>query len=103
MKPPRIELLTFEGCPHAAAALSMVREAAGRLAPGGAVEEIRVGSDEEARRIGFLGSPSIRVDGVDIEGRSGGACGLSCRVYDSADGLPPEWMVEAALLRAIRP
>jgi len=42
---------------------------------------------EEAERIGFHGSPSILVDGVDVFAEPGADVGLSCRVYRSADGL----------------
>ncbi|MFH1573923.1 MAG: arsenate reductase ArsC [Acidobacteriota bacterium] len=99
----RVEVLTFDGCPHVSGALRVTREIAARLVPGSEVEDIRVENDEHARRLGFLGSPSIRVDGEDIEGRTSGPCGLSCRVYRSPGGSPPAWMIEAALLRAIRP
>jgi arsenate reductase len=52
--------------------------------------------------LGFLGSPSIRVNGRDIEGRQAGTGSLSCRIYDG-EGVPPEWLVEAAVLRAVNP
>jgi arsenate reductase len=42
------------------------------------------------------------VNGQDIEGRTGPGT-LACRVYDNGSGLPPEWLVEAAMLRALAP
>ena len=100
---PRIEVLYFSGCPHAEEALRMTREVVNRILPGQGVESIIVGTEEEARAREFLGSPSIRIDGIDIEGRRGDLQGLACRVYEGVTGVPPEWMIEAALLRAIRP
>ena len=99
----RIEVLYFTGCPHAGEALRLTREVVDRLLPGREVEPILVETEEEARASEFLGSPSIRFDGIDIEGRRGDHQGLACRVYEGGSGFPPEWMVEAGLLRAIRP
>lgn len=43
---------------------------------------------EEAERVGFHGSPSILVDGIDVFAEPGAGVGLSCRVYRTPDGLP---------------
>ena len=99
----RIEVLYFTGCPHAGEALRLTRRIVDRLLPGREVEPILVETEEEARAREFLGSPSIRIDGIDIEGRRGDHQGLACRVYEGGAGIPPGWMVEAGLLRAIRP
>ena len=106
MATPHIEVLVFEGCPHAAQALELARSVAERLAPEVAVSRVDVTSDEAASRLRFYGSPTILVDGEDVEGRDGPSTGLSCRVYDAdgqSEGVPPEWMVEAALLRTLEP
>ncbi len=42
---------------------------------------------EEAERVGFHGSPSILVDGVDVFAEADAGVGLSCRVYRTPDGL----------------
>jgi hypothetical protein len=42
---------------------------------------------EEAERIGFHGSPSILVDGVDAFSSPGAGVGLSCRIYRTPHGL----------------
>lgn len=81
----------------------MTREIVGRFLPGVEVEPIFVETKEEAQAKEFLGSPSVRIDGIDIEGRKGNHPGLSCRVYEGGTGVPPEWMIEAGLLRALRP
>jgi arsenate reductase len=98
----RVEVLVFEGCPHAGAALSMVKEVVECLAPGASVERVEVDTPEKAAKLGFLGSPSVRVDGEDIERRSAVRGALCCRTY-SGERVPPEWMVEAAILRALKP
>jgi len=100
--PMRVEVLVFEGCPHAGAALALVREVVGRLAPGASVDRVHIDTAEKAAALGFLGSPSVRVNGEDIERRSTSQGSLCCRTY-SGEGVPPEWMLEAAILRALQP
>ncbi len=101
LAPLVIEVLVFEGCPHAEETLTLVREVAGRLAPKATVARVEVGTRERAVELGFLGSPSVRVNGRDIEGRTGDG-GLSCRTYDGS-GVPAEWMIETSIARALEP
>ena len=98
----QVEVLVSEGCPHAGTALALVREIVARLAPGASVDRVDVDTPEKAATLGFLGSPSVRVDGADIELRSGSRGALCCRTY-AGDGVPPGWMVETAILRALKP
>ena len=98
----RVEVLVFEGCPHAGAAIALVREVAARLVPGAGVDRIEVDTPEKAAALCFLGSPSVRVNGEDIERRSTSQGTLCCRTY-SGEGVPPEWLVEAGIVRALKP
>jgi len=98
----RVEVLVFDGCPHAEAATLLAHTVAQRLGPGITVERVDVNTPEKAAELGVLGSPSIHVDGMDIEGKAGSGR-LSCRMYDDDSGMPPEWLVEAAVLRALGP
>ncbi len=72
------------------------------LVPGETLDEISVSSEEEARRFGLLGSPSIRFDGEDLEGEVHRNLATGCRGYDGED-TPPRWLIEAGLLRALSP
>ena len=63
----RIELLYFDGCPSHAAFLPRLQELLARVGVDGAVEQRRVESDEAAEREQFLGSPTVLVDGVDVD------------------------------------
>ncbi len=101
----RIELLYFDGCPSYAELLPRLREL---LAGEGIREEVelrRVETPEEAERERFLGSPTIRIDGEDVDpaARERDDFGLECRLYRTEDGLvrtPPEAWIRAALERA---
>lgn len=98
----KIELLYFEGCPTHDAARELIDETIAELAIDAEVEEIHVQDDEEAQALEFLGSPSIRVNGVDIDpdAKTEGPFGRSCRLYETADGkrgCPPAGMLVDAL------
>ena len=98
----RVEVLTFEGCPNAATALQLVHEIAGELGVDVDVRELRVETSEEAECLRFLGSPTIRVDGSDVEPGADDRHDyvLACRVYLTAAGplgLPDRAWVRDAL------
>lgn len=102
-----IELFYFDGCPSHEALLRELRKL---LASEGIEEQIelrRVETIEQAERQRFLGSPTIRIDGNDVEPGAAGRedFGLKCRLYRTAAGLepvpPPEW-IGAALRGAGR-
>ena len=96
-----IEVLVFEGCPNAEETFDLVTRVAARLAPQSDVAKVEIDTPERAAEVGFLGSPSVRVNGLDIEGRAGEGA-LACRTYDGM-GVPPEWMIEAAIARGLEP
>ena len=63
------------------------------------VEEIKLTSLDQAQQLRFLGSPTVRVNGVDIDpsARQRTNYGLSCRVYSGVSGVPPDDLIMAAL------
>jgi len=101
--PPRIEVLVTPDCPHAGAAEALVREVAGRLAPEAELSRTVVTDLTEAERLEFPGSPTIRIDGQDLEGPAVGHAAFACRRYEDGEGVPPRWLVESRLLRALAP
>jgi hypothetical protein len=82
-----VELLFWEGCPSHPKALADLQEAMAHfgLDPNEiVVREIHTDSDAEQEH--FVGSPTIRIDGVDIQPPNGEPFGLTCRVYHRRDG-----------------
>jgi hypothetical protein len=63
----RVELLYFDGCPSHEAFLPRLRQLLERAGVDVPVEQRRVESDAAAQAERFLGSPTLRVDGVDID------------------------------------
>jgi hypothetical protein len=68
-------------------AFAMLREemAAVGLDPE-AIDMREVSTDADAQREAFIGSPTIRVDGRDVQPLPDEPIGLSCRVYRTGDG-----------------
>lgn len=68
------------------------------------VHEVR--TDQGAERERFVGSPTIRIDGSDVQPPSGEPVGLSCRVYRLRDGrispVPDRRDIADALATALR-
>lgn len=99
---PLVELLWFQDCPNHPAARAMLEELLGELAPGTVVHQIDATEPEVAQRHRFPGSPTIRIDGQDVDPsyRDPGDYTPRCRLYRTADGLgglPERSWVEAAL------
>jgi len=101
----RVEVLYFDGCPSHERVLPRLREL---LAEGGASEQVElrcVESLEAAEAERFLGSPTVRVDGADVEPGADGRSdfGLKCRLFRTSQGVsstPPDEWLRAALAQA---
>jgi hypothetical protein len=100
-----IELLYFDGCPNHVALLPRLREIVADSDIPDQLELRRIGDDEAAQRDRFLGSPTVRVDGHDVEpgAKLRTDFGIKCRLYRTAAGLtgqPDEQWIRAALQSA---
>jgi hypothetical protein len=103
MRQAKIEFLYWEGCPSHPEARRRLREVMDEMGIETAVEEIEVLTDDQAYRLEFPGSPTIRINGVDVDptGASQMASALTCRVYRLEDGrfspVPSREMIRQAL------
>jgi hypothetical protein len=102
---PEVELFWWRGCPSWEQAIELVREEMSQagLDPGALrVREVR--TEAEAEIAGFPGSPTVRIDGRDIQEPVDEPGGLTCRVYRLRDGrvspLPDRADVREALIEA---
>jgi hypothetical protein len=103
---PRVELLWWEGCPswpRALAILNSEMAAAGLDPDAVGIREIR--SDAAAEDEAFVGSPTIRIDGHDVQPPGDEPTGLTCRTYRRRDGsvspLPDPADIRDALRTAV--
>lgn len=96
----RIEVLYFDGCPNYSPTVDRLRTVLAREMLQVKVIEIEVRDESDARELKFFGSPTIRVNGLDIEAssRQVSETGFACRCYPG--GLPSEEMIRTAVREA---
>ncbi len=96
-----VEVLYFDDCPNHEALLPRLHELLERAGIPSRVELRRIADDESAQREQFLGSPTVRVSGRDIEpgAENRDDYGLKCRIYATSEGrrgVPAdEWLFAA--------
>jgi hypothetical protein len=97
----RVSFLYYEQCPSHDLALERLREVVAEEGISREVEVINVETEDQARELRFVGSPTIRVDGQDIDPPSDTRYVLTCRAYRLEDGrispLPSKDMIRRAL------
>jgi hypothetical protein len=97
-----VEVLYFDGCPNHEVLMPRLREIVTRTCTSTSITTRRIINDEAAKRERFLGSPTVRIDGRDIEPGADQRSdfGLKCRLYRTASGLagqPEDEWLHAAL------
>lgn len=101
---PTIDFLYFEDCPSHERALAMLHEELYEHGVTATIDVRRVETEEEASLFSFPGSPTIRVNGVDIDQNPDLPIGLACRAYRQPNGkispLPPREKISEALRQA---
>ncbi|MGB9623262.1 MAG: DF family (seleno)protein [Phycisphaerae bacterium] len=93
-----IEVLYLKGCPNYPPTLALVREVVAELGSPARVVPVEVREAADAERCRFPGSPTVRVNGIDIEpaARNRMDYAWGCRRYGRA-GVPPRELIVAAI------
>jgi hypothetical protein len=97
----RVEVLYFEGCPSYRTMETLLRDVLAEADIEAVVDFVRVDTNQEAERLQFAGSPTLRVNGGDlfpVPERHTWA--LGCRTYQTSEGLkgwPTREMIREAL------
>ena len=88
MPKPVVEILYFEDCPNHEGTRAIVDRVAAELGLEPTIELVNVPDGAAAARLRFLGSPTVRVDGHDVEpgAERRTEFALSCGVYRTAQG-----------------
>lgn len=99
-----VELLVVSGCPGTELTVARIREATQALGMEINLRFVIVDDEEQARALGFRGSPTVRVEGEDVDRAADERpIGVSCRLY-TTDGTteqaPPLAWIQAALAAA---
>ena len=98
----KVEVLYFPDCPHYSTAVNTVRETLEQEGVLAEIVAVEVRGSAAAQQLRFLVSPSIRIDGRDIEvaARDSREFGVSCRTYVAHGrraGTPPQEWIRAAV------
>ena len=101
---PLVEILYFDGCPNHTPAIALVERISRELGIDPELRLVNVPDQQAAQRLRFLGSPTIRVGGVDVDPDTAERddYALSCRIFRTEAGVsgqPDERWVREALLR----
>lgn len=94
----KVQVLFFEGCPNHQPTVRLAREVVAELGLDAQVEEVEVRTSEDVKRLRFLGSPTVLVDGIDIEPSARGRTdfGFCCRTFNGS-GMPPRAILADAI------
>lgn len=93
----RVQLLMFPGCPNADAARAAAHEAIARISPRPVFEEIDLTAPDTPESLRGWASPTILVNGVDLEGQREQNAGAGCRLYAGRGGAPSADQIEQRL------
>jgi hypothetical protein len=101
----RIEVLYFDGCPNHKPAFARVQQLLREEGVSAELLEVKVSDASIVQECGFLGSPSVRVNGLDVEpeARTARDYGMMCRTYavnGRREGLPSPDMLRRAIREA---
>jgi hypothetical protein len=104
---PHVEILYVAGCPHNERARALVEHVAAELQIAPTIELVEVPDAESAKELRFFGSPTIRVNGRDVEPHADRPYDfvLACRIYRGwrgTTGWPTSLWVREALAEAVR-
>jgi hypothetical protein len=97
----RVELLVVEDCPHLEQARHDLESVLGHGVIEVPIQLVYVTSTDDAEFLGFQGSPTVRINGDDVDPHPDLPIGLGCRLYRTADGRvvgsPPIDLIKAAV------
>ena len=94
----QIDILYFDGCPNHQPTAELVRDVVRTLGVDATIREVEVRDADDAARLKFFGSPTVQIDGQDVDPvvRNRVDYSFSCRMYGRS-GSPPRALVEQAL------
>jgi hypothetical protein len=95
-----IEVFYVPGCPNHQPAIDSLKDVLLSATIDAPIQEVAVMDEAMASRLKFPGSPTIRIDGSDVESNHRDSYGLACRLYSNGTGVPSREILERALAQA---
>lgn len=98
-----IEVFYVPGCPNHQAAMDQLRSVLRIASISVPIQEVAINDEATARQIKFPGSPTVRIDGRDVESNPQASYGLACRLYSNGSGVPSIETLQRAVSTAQEP
>jgi hypothetical protein len=97
-----IEIISTPDCPNHQPTVERVKALVKSEGVKADVREFFINNESDAKALRFNGSPTVRVNGEDVEPLALARTGLSCRLYPDGTGVPPLTLLQAAVSSAKR-
>jgi len=101
-----VEILYTDNCPFWKETLKLITEVIDDLKTEAMVKKVKISGEDEAKRLRLPGSPTVRINGVDIDPAVKETVGyIGCRIYMYKGEIyefPPKEMIESACERLLR-
>ena len=94
-----IEIISIPDCPNHDATVERVKSVLSSESLAVTVIERIVSNQAEARTVRFAGSPTVLVNGTDLEPLAEVSSNLACRIYSGSGGIPSVELVKRAIDR----
>lgn len=98
----RIEVLYVPGCPNYEPAVQRLQAVLESQSLEAEIRSVPINSEDQAKALLFPGSPTIRIDGVDVEQHETLVATLACRLYANRSGVPSQESLWIAISNASR-
>ncbi len=103
----KIEILYFEGCPNHEPTVLLFNETVSELGIDAEINMVKVKDNDDAIDKKFVGSPSIRINGKDLEiddENEPAQYSMQCRMYSfgkDQSGIPPKELLKRRLMEEV--
>jgi len=98
----RIEILYVPGCPNYQPTFERIQAVLASETVNTGIQAIPVTTEVEAKALSLPGSPTVRVNGENVEPRQTSVPSLACRLYENRSGIPSEELLRVATSGAKR-
>lgn len=98
----KVEVLYIPGCPNCQPTVTRMQKVLTLESVNVAIHEVPVSTEIQAKAFQFPGSPTVRINGKDVEPGSTNTPSLSCRLYANRSGVPSEELLRLAVSEAKR-
>jgi hypothetical protein len=94
----KIEILYVPGCPNYQPTFERLKTVLASEAVKTGIQGIPVTTEVAAKALVFPGSPTVRVNGEDVEPHRTTVPSLACRLYEDRRGIPSEELLRTSTI-----